>query len=178
MTRGKAILITVGVVGLIGLGVYLWWQQYDPSKDFDVKLVGNQFGIAGLPRPGERITLAQALSGRFDLDLLVTNKFGISGSVTGYDLAVNLNGKELSRLRSSAAQPLPDGQPTPFKLRGTFNPLQVFKSVANLELLQQALSQPENVIIGVSGGVSIDIKGIKAKNIPINVSMSLKELVG
>ena len=157
-------VIGIGAAAL-AYGTYRWWKNYNFASKIDYKLAGKSFRISGLR------------SGSYNFDLVVTNKFGVSANITGYNLSILLNGQEISQLSSDAVQPLPNNIPSKFSLSGTFDPLNSFKTIAKVQNIISALTRPETVLITATGTMGVSVKGISVKNIPVDFTMSLKDFL-
>ena len=169
MTTGQRIILTVGIISVIGIGAYIWWKNYSFDDKYQYFVRGSSFKI-NAPR-----------SASFALELDVINQFGVSGSLTGYNLKMSINQTQIADITSNVPVPLPKGERVPLTVSGTFDPLTSFKTIANVQMMIAAFTRPETVMVNIKGtfNIKINVSGVQIPltGLPFDVTMSLKDFL-
>lgn len=110
-----------------------------------------------------------------NVNLELKNKSDIPFDITGLDLNVLINGIQVSRIKNAIVKTLPANSATLFPLVVEFSPKDTIKSAANLQTILGMATNP-NVMFTFSGSMSIRSSYLVLGSLPIEESMTLKEL--
>lgn len=113
----------------------------------------------------------------FEIDLQIKNKSSISVGIVGYDFDITVNGVHATKVKSKTNQVLAANGFSILTMLVEFDPKTVFKNLGTLETLTQIIARPEEMKIGFSGTVSIDVEGIQVKDYEYVDEYSLKEMM-
>ncbi len=152
------------IVGaLVSLTVIAGYFFYQAKKigDFKIKLGAKKIIQATLERVQVELTLQ--VHNDSDVDIIINS----------YDVDLTVDNNFVSKLKSGMSQLVRAKGASDFKLLLDFNPKVVLKQAFNLDFIQGLLTKKSNMIIGLTGSVSI-MNGLK--NIPINIQSRLSDI--
>lgn len=110
-----------------------------------------------------------------NVNLELKNKSDIPFEITGLDLAVSINGVNVSNIKNAIVKTLPANSVTMFPLVVEFSPKSTIKSVANLNTILGMATNP-NVLFNFRGSMAIKSSYVVFSSLPIDITMTLKEL--
>lgn len=165
MTKTQRILLTTLIIAALGYGALQWWKNFSFSDKFDVKFIGKKFSFTGIH------------NGSFIIDLSLTNKFPFDVTITGYNITVYANGTAISTLVNNGSYVLKQNVPTSISLQGQFDPLSVFKTLTNFQVIQAALQNPSSFKVRVAGTLGVKLKNIPIGNAPVDFTMTLADFL-
>lgn len=125
----------------------------------------------------ERIKMLTAKRVVIELDFSIKNKSDIDVKVNSYDLIISINSKKVSRLKATVNQELKAKAKSIFTLVVDFVPKDVMKEAVSRDFLAGLLLDKSKVTVSILGYATISHKAIKIENAPINITMTLAEIL-
>jgi len=129
----------------------------------------------------EKTKIISASINKVNIEMFIRfgNRSNTDVNIRSYDLTVYMNGIEISKIFSKQKQLLKSDDVSDVQLTIQANPSDIFKSNKSklLELGQYFISDKSKIVFKIVGSASVGAFGISASNIPIDISMSLKEMM-
>ena len=169
MTTGtKTFLWIAGIIGagLAGTGLFIYEkQQIAAAMNYCYKIKAYRLN---------KMTLSKI---SLSVDILIRNKSNFDLDIEGYDMTVYLNGTKLATIKSTKTQKITNNSLSQITVDVDVSPKGLFRNltdIANIALL--ATTDKSKVIIKVDGIISAASSGIRAKDLPVTMSMTLAEI--
>lgn len=107
------------------------------------------------------------------------NTSNIDVEVDSYDFNIDMNGIKIANVKSNTKQIVKAGQFTDFKISIDASPKEIFKSDKNklLEIGKYFITDKSKIVFNTVGTVTAGALGVKAKNVPVSVPYTLKEML-
>lgn len=165
----KKVIITSSIVAGIGAivyGLYRFYKyQVSLAMEYCYKITNYKFNA--LDQNGINM----------DLFLKIENKSDFIITILGYDLDILVNGKNVGHVVSKTQYTLLNKSITEIGINVLFNPLSSFSLVDVIALLTYAVTDKSKFIIEVKGTISGKMNFIQIKNFPIDIKMSLADIL-
>jgi LEA14-like dessication related protein len=161
MTTKKKIILGLIVVGIAGIGLWLY-NQSQKLLDFCMSVKGGKILNAG-PTNVE-ISIVLGFENKSSLDVTVSNQ--------NYD--VFLNNILITNIKSDKVKLLAPKQVSDIPLTISFNPTKLKGSAINI--IKDIASNPDAVKITFKGNLGVKTGVINLQKFPVNMTMTLKEL--
>jgi LEA14-like dessication related protein len=153
------------VIGsLLAVGGFLFWHFRNQARllsEYTVKFSTTRI---------KRFSFEQAI---VEVDLLVANKSDIDIVIESYEIDAYINNVYITKVVSKIPQKLNAKSESFLTLVLDFNPKMVLKSAINIDFAKGVMLDKSNVTISLRGKVTISHKGIKIRDLPINVDEKL-----
>lgn len=112
-----------------------------------------------------------------DLVLEIGNKSILDFIIKGYLFDITLNGASIIKLKSASENQLIKSESISYlKLKVVFNPQTSLQNVLTPQTISLLLSNPDNMVIGINGVISVDTSIVTINDLPINISTTIKEI--
>ena len=170
IVTGKGVIIGVaepnaGIAG-IGFGLYRFYKnQLDLAMSYCYKISGAKFNT---------ITKKQV---NLDVTVKLLNNSSFEADITGYNLDVVLNGKLVATIASNKTLTIKANGVSELGLNVDFDPSKVFNPSDLLNLIAWAITDKENIVIRTKGTFSAKLNFIKVSDYPVDISMTLAEIM-
>ena len=107
------------------------------------------------------------------------NQSNIDIEVDSYNFNIDLNGIKIANVKSESKQVVKSGQFTDFRMSINASPKEIFKSDKTklIKLGQYFLSDKSKIVFNTVGTVTAGALGVKAKDVPVSVPYTLKEML-
>jgi LEA14-like dessication related protein len=166
----KKLLIGTGFAAgfiLLICGLYKWYMvQLDKVMQYCYKIKRYKFNTISL----DKIDMT--------IDVLIRNKSAFDFDVYGYDMAVYINDIKIAKLKDQTNQHIVNNGLSLIKLNVNVLPKEVFKDAKKLgEIISWSLLDKEKVKITVDGTISAGSSFLKVRDLPIKITMTLKEIM-
>ena len=166
----KKVLIIVGVIagfGLLGYGLFQWYRtQIDKVMQYCYKI--KRYKIIQFDMNKILMTI----------DVLIRNKSAFDMDINGYDMSVYINDVKIAVLKDTLTQKVNNNSLSLITLNVDVIAKNLFTDLKKLgQLIVWSAMDKSKVIIKVQGNVSASSSFIKIKDLPINISMSLQEIL-
>jgi LEA14-like dessication related protein len=165
----KKIVVTTSVlagIGAIVYGLYKFYKyQVSLAMEYCYKI--SNYKINALDQNGINM----------DLFIKIENKSDFVITIVGYDLDILINGKDVGHIVSSSQYTLLNKSITEISVNVLFNPLASFNLMDVVSLLSYAATDKSKFIVEVKGTISGKMNFIQIKNFPIDIKMSLAEIL-
>ena len=113
-----------------------------------------------------------------NIKLLIRNRSDFDMDLYGYDIKVFINGINIAILKNNIAQKVNNNSLSLITLTVDAIPKNLFKNIQQLtELILYTATDRKKVIIKVEGTVSAGSSFIKVRDLPIDISMSLDDIL-
>ncbi len=161
---GAGILAGLGTIALIG---------YSYVKKQAKLIQGMCYSFAGYK-------IIKASLSHIDLEVYIqlTNKSKINLTVTGYDIDVSGNGTNLVKIKNNTLiqNILANGSST-ITLSIGFDTKPLIRSIFNIQTILGSIINPESIEFGFKGTLNATALGFQAKNLPIDKTLKLNEML-
>lgn len=161
-------LLAVGLSTFF-LSLSLWsYNQYNLAVNFCYKI-----------KKETKFTNVSATNVRLKVALIVRNFSSIKATITGFKLNVYLNGTKLSTVVSNKEQIINAKGTSDIDFEVIFNPKEIFSNdyTKMLKLISTITNKDENAIISIKGFAYAKVIGIPIPKIPIDIQMTMKEIM-
>ena len=167
--RTKLILqLSIGAVILTAVGFVTAYfiKQYKRAYDYCYKFTNGKIVSAGIQKTIVSVTLK------------IFNATDINAQISQQNYKIYVNDIHISNITSSERIALNAMNSYPIPLTIEFNPLQILKeTLLKLDSILLDKQYQDKIRIVVTGNVTISAGGLSVKNLPINYSSTLTELL-
>lgn len=166
MNNTSKILLWTGVAAFAGSLAWYLYKQYKLLMDYSWSIVKGSVKIAGFN------------SGNLNVKLKVsiTNKSNIGAEIQGYNLDILINGVKISNIHSSMKQTLFPNSDSIISLDITV-PTKNFNLKDLLNWGAWYLTNQNKILIQTKGYASISQGFLSVNRLPIDINMTLAELM-
>lgn len=164
----KAIIIGTMLIGIAGIGYAFYSyikKQIQQAMSFCYKFSAINF--LKLDK-SEFIIL---------LTIKIRNQSDIRLNLDSYSFDVFINGKYVTNIVSPSSIDLLANAVSEFPVKIIFNPSKLFNLADVVSLISTALTDKKNFLIKLKGNISASVSFIRVKNLPIDMQMSLEEIL-
>ncbi len=164
----KGIIIIVIIISLIVVAGYFAKKQFDKVMKYCYNYNIKQSKINKIS------------SSIIDIDFALDfkNNSDLEAQIDGYNFDILLNDVKISHVSSSAPVKIKSKAFTTITIPIKVNVTSLLsKNLLNLETAKNLISDRSKIMIGIKGVVSAGALGLKVKDMPIEISMSLTEMM-
>ena len=161
MIRSLVIASIVIIAGVTG------WHFYTQTKllaDYCFNVVGHRIVKVGW----KQVIM--------EIDFQIYNKSDVQVTIDNYDLGIFINGNFVSKISNQVGQVIAPRGRSIVTLVVDFTPQQALAGIFNLDFLKGALNK-EQIIVGISGAVTVSHRGIRLRNLPVQIELPLSEMI-
>jgi len=160
--------IIIAIVVIVLAGAYFGYIQYIKAMNYCYNINAKKTKVNNIG--------IKSISIDFAIDF--KNNSDLEANIDGYQFDILLNGIKVSGATSNTQVIMKPNSLTTIIIPININPESLLsKQLVNLKTLSDIVSNRSNVIIAVNGSVSGGVLGIKVKQLPIQLSYSLAELL-
>lgn len=169
MFKIKSIIFTVATFAAIGAIAFGFYQFYKRQMRLALSFCYKFSKINIITLSKTKLTL--------DLTLKIRNQSDIRLNLSDYSFQVWINGKFITVISSVSNTDLLANAVSFLTLRVDFDPSKVFDANDLVTLTLTALTDKKNFIIKIKGKISAKANFIKIKDLPIDMQMSLEDIM-
>ena len=152
------------VFGVIGIGVYAG-KVYHDIKNISYELVKYQFkGI----KEGKAF---------IDFILRIKNISIVRIKIVGYEFDIFINDIRVGAIKGTKEQVIKSEQYSLLSIPLGINLAETFGLVRSADILSSLATNPKAIVISLKGMFAAEVFKLKVKNIPIDYSISLQEII-
>ena len=152
------------VFGVIGIGVYAG-KVYHDIKNISYELVKYQFkGI----KEGKAF---------IDFILRIKNISIVRIKIVGYEFDIFINDIRVGAIKGTKEQVIKPEQYSLLSIPLGINLAETFGLVRSADILSSLATNPKAIVISLKGMFAAEVFKLKVKNIPIDYSISLQEII-
>lgn len=160
---GGQVIIGIAIIGVLTTAAVYFIRQAKMLSDYCYKFAKVKINSVGLKKID--LTLWFKIKNKSDIDIKITKQ--------QYTVYVNENA--VSNITSNDLINIPPQQWAYFKIGVLFNPLQVLNIA--LQNVSELLTDKDSIKIRIAGKLSAGSEFLRLKNIPIDYSTTLGELL-
>ncbi len=168
MSIGKVVIVTSMIVGGAGI-IYAFYnyvkKQLQQAMSFCYKF------------SSVKIAKAEKESFIILLTIKIRNQSDIRALLDNYSFEVFINNKFITVINSVTSVDLLANAVSEIPVKIEFNPSKLFNLADVLVLIATALTNKKNFIIRLKGKITASVNFIKIKDLPIDMAMSLEEIM-
>ena len=166
--KHKGLILTTIFLGIVGLGFALYAfikREMLLAMSFCYKF--------------SNVKLINTSKNNFiiDLTIKIRNQSDLRVNLTSYSFQVFINDKFVTTLSNETNTDVLANAVSELTIRIDFDPSKMFSLVDALQLAVIALTDQSKFFITINGSVSAKINFISIKNLPINMKMSLADIM-
>lgn len=153
--------ITVLLASIVGYGYY----QYNLAMKYCYKL----YNLKILKISNDLV--------RFNVQLKLRNFSSLSATITSFKLSISINDVKVTDVISTKKQMIKADSTSDISFDIEFSPKKVFNIQDATKILVQIATNKDMLKIKTNGFLDVSSYGFSFKNIPIDITMTLKEMM-